>query len=234
MFINKILIASFITIMSLAARAMAQDPVPLYPNNYKVLLENDRVRVMEFTLRKGDTEDFHSHPAAVTYVLTPLKIKFTFPDGKTVIRETRAGDVLYGEAVTHSPLNIGDTDARGIIVEMKTPAAKSSDGKAAADPINEGTLTAFTFIHGLEGKEDDLKSHLLSLTAPTLAEPGCIQYDLYQSQTKKNEFLRFEIWRSPADLETHKLTPHLRSSFEKRQKEGWKTEITLWNRVDVQ
>jgi quinol monooxygenase YgiN/quercetin dioxygenase-like cupin family protein len=234
MFIYKILIVSFITGMGLLASASAQDPVPLYPDNYKVLLENNRVRVLEFTLRKGATEDFHSHPAAVTYVLAPFKIKFTFPDGRTLVREAKAGDVLYGEAVTHSPLNIGDTDARGILVEMKTPPTKSSDGKAAADPINEGTLTAFTFIHGLEGKEEDLKNHLLSLTAPTLAEPGCIQYDLYQSQTKKNEFLRFEIWRNPADLEAHKMTPHLKSSFEKRQKEGWKTEITLWNRIEPQ
>jgi quinol monooxygenase YgiN/quercetin dioxygenase-like cupin family protein len=236
MFIYKILIVSFITGMGLLASASAQDPVPLYPDNYKVLLENNRVRVLEFTLRKGATEDFHSHPAAVTYVLAPFKIKFTFPDGRTLVREAKAGDVLYGEAVTHSPLNIGDTDARGILVEMKTPPEKPSDGKADTNSkmSDEGLLTAFTFIHGLEGKEEDLKNHLLSLTAPTLAESGCIKYDLYQSQTKKNEFLRFEIWRNPADLEAHKMTPHLKSSFEKRQKEGWKTEITLWNRIEPQ
>jgi len=47
----------------------------------------------------------------------------------------------------------------------------------------------------------------------------------------KNEFLRFEIWRDQEALEAHKQTPHLKSSFEKRQKEGWKTEITLWTEV---
>lgn len=233
MLMKKMFPLSFIAVLSFVSRAMAQDPVPLYPDNYKVLLENDRVRVLEFTLRKGATEDFHSHPAAVTYVLSPFKIKFTFPDGTTRVREAKAGDVLYGEAVTHSPLNIGDTDARGILVEMKPPPAKPSNGKAENNPASsdEGMLTAFTFIHGIEGQEEDLKNHLLSLTAPTLAEPGCIKYDLYQSQSKKNEFLRFEIWRNPADLEAHKMTPHLKSSFDKRQKEGWKTEITLWNRV---
>jgi len=233
MLMKKIFALCFVAALSFVSNAMAQDPVPLYPENYKVLLENDRVRVMEFTLRQGATEDFHSHPAAVTYVLSPFKIRFTFPDGRTIVREAKAGDVLYGEAVTHSPLNIGDTDARGIIVEMKVPAAKSSNGKADNTPAaKEDMLTAFTFIHGLEGKEEDLKSHLLSLTAPTLAEPGCIKYDLYQSQNKKNEFLRFEVWRNPADLEAHKMTPHLKASFEKRQKEGWKTEITIWTPVD--
>ena len=49
----------------LVATAEAQDPVPVYPDNYKVLkvlVENDQVRVLDFKLRKGDTEDVHSHP----------------------------------------------------------------------------------------------------------------------------------------------------------------------------
>src|ERR1041384_1842962 len=118
--ISKILLRLF-ALTLLGGAALAQDPVPLYPDNYKVLLENDRVRVLHFILRKGDTEKFHAHPAAVTYVLAPFKIKFTFPDGKTAIREAKAGDVLFSEGVTHSPVNIGDTDAQGILVEFKSP-----------------------------------------------------------------------------------------------------------------
>ncbi len=72
---------------------------------------------------------------------------------------------------------------------------------------------------------------MLSLAAPTRAEPGCLRYDLYQSPNRTHEFLRFEIWASPAALEAHKQTPHLRASFEKRQREGWTTEIVLWNPV---
>ena len=79
----------FLTVFALAlfaGGALAQDPVPLYPENYKVLLENDRVRVLDFQLKKGAKENSHSHPAAVTYVLTAFKIRFTFPDGSTRIR----------------------------------------------------------------------------------------------------------------------------------------------------
>jgi len=230
---KKVLAMSFVALMSFSTRALAQDPTSLYPKNYKILFENDRVRVLDFVLRKGDTEDFHKHPAHVAYILTGFKIRFTFPDGRTVIRETKAGDVLFSEAVTHSPLNIGDTEAHGILVEMKTPAEKTEDNSKAAAPATIGgdLLTAVTFIHGLVGKEEELKNHLLSLTAPTLAEPGCLQYDLYQSPTKPNEFMRFEIWRNAQALEVHKQTPHLKASFERRQKEGWKTEITPWLRV---
>jgi quinol monooxygenase YgiN len=94
-----------------------------------------------------------------------------------------------------------------------------------------GTLTAVTLIHGLPGRGDDLKAHLLALAAPTRAESGCILYDLYQSPNEPHEFMRFEIWQDAAALERHKQTPHLRASFEKRQREGWTTRILTWQRV---
>jgi quinol monooxygenase YgiN len=44
--------------------------------------------------------------------------------------------------------------------------------------------------------------------------------------------MRLEVWESPAHLEAHKRTPHLESSFEKRQKEGWTTEILVFQRAE--
>lgn len=225
---KRILALSFAALALFSTRALSQDPVPLYPKNYKVLLENDRVRVIDFVLRKGDTEDFHSHRPHVAYILTGFKIRFTFPDGRTVIRETKAGDVLFSEAVTHSPVNIGDTDAHGIMVELKE---RGGMGMGMNGNNSEELLTAVTFIHGLVGKEEEMKNHLLSLTAPTLAEPGCLTYDLYQSPEKKNEFMRFEVWRNDEALELHKMMPHLKASFELRKHQGWTTEITRWRRV---
>ena len=214
--------------LALATSALAQDPVPLYPDNYKILFENDRVRVLELILRKGATEEFHRHPAAVTYVLSPFKIRFTFPDGTTKVREAKAGDVLFGDAVVHSPLNIGETDARGILVEMK-----SSPKEGASTSANEqDLLTALTFVRGPAASEEDLKRELLSTTTPTRAEPGNLQYDLYQSPSEKGSFLRLEVWRNLAALEEHKQTPPLRASFERRKSKGWTTEITTWKRVD--
>ncbi len=68
--------------LSLGSAAMAQDPVPRYPGNYKVLIENERVRVLDFRLRKGDSEEFHTHPAQVLYVLELFKIMFKLPGGR--------------------------------------------------------------------------------------------------------------------------------------------------------
>ena len=216
-------ILTLVALILFAGSTAAQDPVPRYPENYKVLLENDRVRVLDFQLKKGAKEDFHAHPAAVTYVLAPFKIRFTFPDGATRIREAKAGDLFYGDALTHASENIGDTDAHGLLIEMKT-AARSTLSEA-------DLLTAITFIRGPEGAEEDLLTELLSTTAPTRAEPGNLRYDLFQSPTNKNYFMRFEVWRDAQALEEHKMTPHLKASFERRKNKGWMTEITTWKRV---
>jgi quinol monooxygenase YgiN/quercetin dioxygenase-like cupin family protein len=222
------LMLTLILLVSAPMEGRGQDPLQLYPDNYQVLMENDRVRVLDFKLRKGDKENFHSHPAHVAYILTGFKIRFRFPDGKTALRETKSGDVLFSEAVTHASENIGDTDAHGILVELKTSVAAGKTNPAGSE---SGWLTAVTFIRGLEGREDELRRELLALAAPTRAEPGCVTYDLYQSPEKKNHFMRFEVWRSSSALEEHKATPHIQASFKRRQEQGWMTEITVWNRV---
>jgi quinol monooxygenase YgiN/quercetin dioxygenase-like cupin family protein len=206
----------------LPCAALAQDPVALYPENYRVLHENGRVRVIDFQLKRGASEQAHHHRQHVVYVLQGFRIRFTFPDGSTALRETKTGDVLFSEEVTHASENVGETDAHGILVELKQEAHAS----AAAGP-----LTALTFIRSRPGKGDELARELLALTAPTRAEPGALRYDLYRSRANRDEFVRFEEWRDEAALEAHKRTPHLQASFEKRKQQGWNTEITLWERV---
>jgi len=118
---------------------------------------------------------------------------------------------------------------RGFLAVAGASAAFGA-ARSAAEPA-PGWIAAVTRIHGLPGRADDLKQHLLSLSAPTRAEPGCVTYDLYQDPAAPHEFLRFETWTSREALEAHKQTPPLRASFEKRQREGWSTEIAVWRRV---
>jgi quinol monooxygenase YgiN len=125
---------------------------------------------------------------------------------------------------------------RDFLAASAVLAASAAVSRAEAAPNESEVITAATFIHGIPGREDDLRDHLLSLAAPTRAEPGCLQYDLFQSPDAAHEFLRIERWKSLADLEAHKAMPHLRASFEKRTREGWTTQITVWRRVaqDIQ
>jgi hypothetical protein len=41
------------------------------------------------------------------------------PDGKVIIREFKAGDVLWSNAQTHIGENVGDTPTHVIMVELK-------------------------------------------------------------------------------------------------------------------
>jgi quercetin dioxygenase-like cupin family protein len=101
--------------------ASAQDPVKLAPQQYKLLLENDRFRVIEWRLKSGEKEPMHSHPFGVlVYYFTDAKIRTTFPDGRTAESSARAGETLWRDSVTHFGENIGSTEAHALLVEPKS------------------------------------------------------------------------------------------------------------------
>jgi len=93
------------------------DPVDVSPNNYKVLLENDRVRVLEMTLRAGETDEQHSHPSETVYFITGGKVKIHLPDGEVVEAELPDGHVMWNDAWTHQVENVGSAEIHAVIVE---------------------------------------------------------------------------------------------------------------------
>jgi quercetin dioxygenase-like cupin family protein len=58
----------------------ADDLCTVAPGNCKVLKEDAKVRVLEFTARKGDKTPMHSHPAYVVYIVKAGVSRFTLPD----------------------------------------------------------------------------------------------------------------------------------------------------------
>jgi quinol monooxygenase YgiN len=66
-------------------------------------------------------------------------------------------------------------------------------------------------LHAKPGQEARLRQELKRLVAPTRAEPGCIVYDLHESQTAPGLFLFYEVWKSQADLDAHFETPHIKA-----------------------
>jgi quercetin dioxygenase-like cupin family protein len=104
--------------------ASAQDPVKTSPQFYKVLLDNEQVRVLEYHLKPGEKEPMHSHPAGVVYVLSGGTIKFTFPDGRTEEKAAATGETIWRDPVTHAVENIGKTEAHAIAIDLKTQSRK--------------------------------------------------------------------------------------------------------------
>ena len=95
------------------------DPVEVSPNNYKILLENDNVRVLEMTLRAGEKDEVHSHPAETVYFIKGGKAKIHLPDGQSVDAELPDGHVMWNDAWTHQVENVGTSDIKAIIVESQ-------------------------------------------------------------------------------------------------------------------
>ena len=116
----SVLLATLVLVFA-TKTAIAQDPAKVASQNYKVLFENDRVRVLEYHSKPGDKAVMHSHPDYFVYDLASgYKVKFTSPDGKTAeTPESKAGTVTWRGAETHATENVGTTDARVLIIELK-------------------------------------------------------------------------------------------------------------------
>ena len=96
-----------------------QDPLVVNSKTIVLKLENSRVRVLEATLKPGDQEKTHSHPAYVIYVIAGGKVRNHAADGTVREAEFRAGDVIYRDPLTHWAENIGNTTIRLELVELK-------------------------------------------------------------------------------------------------------------------
>lgn len=69
-----------------------------------------------------------------------------------------------------------------------------------------------TIVARIEAKKDKVtlvKSELLKLIEPTLAEEGCLQYDLHQDTTHPEIFLFYENWQNRALWQAHMNNQHL-------------------------
>ena len=99
--------------------APIQDTLVVNAETTKLKLENDRVRVLEVTLKPGAKEKVHSHPAYLIYIIEGGKIRNHAADGTSSDLEFKTGDVAFRDPLTHSAENIGKTTIRVHVVELK-------------------------------------------------------------------------------------------------------------------
>ena len=95
-----------------------RDPVFVTPSTHKAVLDNEQVRVLDVKVQPGEKVPMHSHPAYAFYALTPIKVRFTYPDGKSEVIEAEAGTVGWREAETHSVENLGTSEIRVLNFEL--------------------------------------------------------------------------------------------------------------------
>lgn len=72
-----------------------------------------------------------------------------------------------------------------------------------------GQLTITATIIAKPEKRDLVKQSLLNLISPTLAEEGCLNYDLHEDNNDPNRFFFYENWSSRDLWLNHNASAHI-------------------------
>ncbi len=115
---RALILAAFVCLG--VSACLAQDPVTVDPQHYKVESENSQVRVLRIHYGPHEKSVMHFHPNSVAVFLTDGHVKFTYPNGKTEEVQLKAGQTQWTNAGTHLPENLGDTAFELILVELKS------------------------------------------------------------------------------------------------------------------
>jgi quercetin dioxygenase-like cupin family protein len=98
---------------------MAQEAAQVAPHVYKVLFENERVRLLDVVMKPGDESAQHSHPDYLLHAFSGGTVKLTDASGQSAEVEINAGDTMWREAEEHSALNVGTTELHALFLELK-------------------------------------------------------------------------------------------------------------------
>jgi quercetin dioxygenase-like cupin family protein len=125
--VSKPLLALVLTLLCPLSGA-GQKPVPTppadvllaSPGNFRLLLDNEYVRVIEYSVRPGERDQWHTHPAKVSYVAEGGTLRVNTEDGKSFVAEEKAGETTWDPPVgRHFVENVGKTPVRIILTEVK-------------------------------------------------------------------------------------------------------------------
>lgn len=91
-------------------------------------------------------------------------------------------------------------------------------------------IARFTAKAGCEGRLGEVLS---ALVLPTRAEPGCLHYEMVQSQADPRMFTFYEKWEDEASLLAHARTPHVvRARADRAELLDGPHEVTRWDIVN--
>jgi len=124
-------ILAMLAALGVTRETVAQDAVTADPRSFRVVVDNERVRVLEFRSGPGlgvCGQGMHYHPDRVTVALTEAKVRVTDTSGQSVVRDIPAGHVFFSRAETHAVENIGGAGTRVYMIELKDKDSKLSTG----------------------------------------------------------------------------------------------------------
>lgn len=109
------------------------DPAVTDPDLYRVIFENERVRVLEYRDRPGDRTHPHQHPDSVMYTLSSFRRRVSSGD-RTAEIALDAAQVRWLPAQEHVGENVGDTPTHALFIELKAAAHGATSSDPALGP----------------------------------------------------------------------------------------------------
>ena len=97
---------------------MAEDAVKVAPDVYKVVFENEKVRVLEVEMEEGSRTEMHSHPDTLIYIISGGTVAFTDPSGQVEDLETGDGETVWMEATEHATQHVAGA-IHALLIEPK-------------------------------------------------------------------------------------------------------------------
>ncbi|MFL6448078.1 MAG: hypothetical protein ACJ746_10375 [Bryobacteraceae bacterium] len=87
--------------------------------HYKVLLENNLVRVYNIFIPAKRSEPQHTHRGRVVVCLAGAELTHRFPDGRTEVSTLKTGEVVWRKGSTHIGQNHSANNFHAIAIEPK-------------------------------------------------------------------------------------------------------------------
>ncbi len=95
------------------------DALEVASHAYRLVLENDRVRVLEYRAAPGVKAEMNSHPDHLAVALRGGTVRLTLHNGETANAEQADGETQFFEATEHMTENMGTSELHVVIIELK-------------------------------------------------------------------------------------------------------------------
>jgi hypothetical protein len=112
-------IAASVAACTFAMPCLAQDMAVTAGQSAKVVLDNEKVRVLELNMAPGSKTGMHSHGDNLVVFLSGGEAEQTMADGSKKALSRQPGEVLWSGPVTHDTVNTGKAPTRTLVIELK-------------------------------------------------------------------------------------------------------------------
>ncbi len=112
------------------------DPIAVNPQHSRLVSENDRARVLEYSDGPGDSTGTHSHPDSVMVTLSSFARRLQ-SGGREVDVKLDQGQARWLDAQEHSGTNTGTTPTHCLFIELKEPRPGTSGGEEQHAPASQ-------------------------------------------------------------------------------------------------